>query len=240
MNRQRKGISAGRQGYRKQLLHTMGHYLPHRGLPLQTTDGRVRWSDRLLAMTAVLMVWSATTAALDAFQEARETVVSMYVTRRRPGRCLSGFLTCLRTSTARSLEVCSRSLKQAMGNRRMLSTSARNARAELDWAVVGLWLLSLTGVAQVASADRRRLSVARALRVVRHRMRSPDARPPAGGIGRTLSKALVDRYARTSSKKALDWPHRKREKPPGVPKIRMATKAEVLKAQKIRCKVRAA
>jgi len=441
MNRQRNGISASRQGYRKQLLHAMGHYLPHRGLPLQTTDGRVRWSDRLLAMTAVLMVWSATTAALDAFQEARETVVSMYVTRRRPGRHLSGFLTRLCTSTARLLtvlvpalrkatqdvagnvwqwrqwillavdgsrincprtksnerafgcagrkktgpqqflttvfhvttgliwdwrrgsgkaserghlremlpalpahtllladagftgydllksllsggqdflirvganvtllhklgyyvhegeqivwlwpenkrghepltlrlvrvhdgrnhlclltsvldpkrlsdfdvarlyrrrwmvEVCFRSLKQTMGKRKMLSTCAANAKVELDWAVVGLWLLGLMGVDQVSSADRQRLSVAQALRVVRRWMRSTTARPPAGGLGRALGKAVLDRYARTSSKKARDWPHKKREKPPGVPKIRTATKAEVLKAQEIRCKVQAA
>jgi hypothetical protein len=419
----------------------MGYYLPHRGLPLQTKDGRIRWSDRLLTMAALLMMWSGAPAAVDAFGDAREIVVSMYKTRRRPGRCLSGFLTRLRSSTARLLtvlvpalrkatqevagglwqwkewvvlavdgsrvncprtasnerafgcagrkktgpqqflttvfhvatgliwdwrrgsgkaserghlremipslpahtllladagftgydllksllsggqdflirvganvtllrklgyyvdqrkhivclwpenkrghaplalrlvrvhdgrsqlclltsildpkrlsdsdvarlyrrrwmvEVCFRSLKQTMGKRKMRSISAENATVELDWAVVGLWLLGLMGVDQVPSADRRRLSVARALRVVRRWMRSATARPPAGGIGRALGKAVIDRYARTSSKKARDWPHKKREKPPGVPKIRTATKAEVLKAQKIRCKVQAA
>ncbi len=441
MNRQRNGISTSCQGYHKQLLHAMGQYLPHRGLPLQTSDGRVRWSDRLLAMAAVLMVWSRAPVALDAFHEAREVVVSMYKTRRRPGRCLRGFLTRLRTSTARLLtvlvpalrkatrdvagdvwqwgewillavdgsrincprtasnerafgcagrkktgpqqflttvfhvptgliwdwrrgpgdaaerthlrtmipnlpmhtllpadagftgfdllkallaenkdflirvganvtllrklgyfvrehdqivylwpqnrrrqepvvlrlirlrdgrkqqclltsilgprrlsdshvaelyrlrwrvEVCFRSLKQTMGKRKMLSTSAENAKVELDWAVVGLWLLNLMGVGQAASVDRHRLRVAQALRAVRRWMRSPTARPPAGGLNQALRKALVDRYDRTSSKKARDWPHKKREKPPGVPKVRTATKAEVLKAQRIRCKVKAA
>lgn len=441
MNRQRNGALATGQGYHKQLLHAMGRHLPHRGLLLQTKDGRLRWSDRLLTMTALLMVWSGAPTALDAFGNAREIVVSMYKTRRRPGRCLSGFLTRLRTSTARLLtvlvpalrkatqevagnlwqwrewillavdgsrvncprtesnerafgcagrkktgpqqflttvfhvttgliwdwrrgsgkaserghlremlpalpphtllladagftgydllkallsedqhflirvganvtllrklgyyvrerkqivwlwpenkrgheplalrlvrvrdgqkqlclltsvldpkrlsdsdvaklyrrrwmvEVCFRSLKQTMGKRKMLSTSAENAKVELDWAVAGLWLLGLMGVDQVSSADRHRLSVARALRVVRRWMRSATARPPAGGIGRALGKAVIDRYTRTSNKKARDWPHKKREKPPGVPKIRTATKAEVLKAQKIRCKVQAA
>jgi hypothetical protein len=441
MNRQHNGISTSGPGYRKQLLHAMVHYLPHRGLPLQTSDGRVRWSDRLLAMTAVLMVWSGAQVTLDAFGEAREVVVSMYKTRRRPGRCLSGFLTRLRRSTARLLtvlvpalqkatqnaagkrwqwgqwilmavdgsrincprtksneqafgcagrkktgpqqflttvfhvstgllwdwrggpgnvperthlramlpnlpahtllladagftgydllkallgegqdflvrvganvtllrklgyfvrehdqivylwpqnrrrqepmvlrlvrvrdgrkqqclltsildpkrlsdshvaelyrlrwrvEVCFRSLKQTMGKRTMLSTSAENAKVELDWAVVGLWLLSLMGVGQAASVDRHRLSVAQALRAVRRWMRSPTARPPAGGLHRALRKSLVDRYARTSSKKARDWPHKKQETPPGVPKIRTATKAEVLKAKEIQCKAMAA
>lgn len=441
MNRQRNGTSTSGQGYLKQLLHAIVRFLPRRGLPLQTKDGRVRWSDRLLAMTAVLMVWSGRPVTLDAFREAREVVVSMYKTRRRPGRCLSGFLTRLRRSTARLLtvlvptlrkatqeaagkrwqwrqwilmavdgsrvncprtksnerafgcagrkktgpqqflttvfhvstglvwdwrrgpgnaaerthlramlpnlpaltllladagftgydlleallaeeqdflirvganvrllrklgyfvrehdqivylwpqdkrnqaplvlrlvrvrdgrkqqclltnildpkrlsdshvaklyrlrwrvEVCFRSLKQTMGKRKMLSTSAENAKVELDWAVVGLWLLSLMGVGQAASVDRHRLSVAQALRAVRRWMRSPTARPPAGGLHRALRKALVDRYARTSSKKARNWPHKKREKPPGVPKVRTATKTEVLKAQKIRCKGKAA
>ena len=113
MNRQRNGTSTSGQGYLKQLLHAIVRFLPRRGLPLQTKDGRVRWSDRLLAMTAVLMVWSGRPVTLDAFREAREVVVSMYKTRRRPGRCLSGFLTRLRRSTARLLTVLVPTLRKA-------------------------------------------------------------------------------------------------------------------------------
>lgn len=441
MNRQRNGLSANCKGYHKQLLHAMGQYLPQRGVPLITKDRRVRWSDRILVMTTVLMVWSAASAAQDAFKEAREVVVSMYKTRRRPGKCLSGFLNRLCTSTVRLLEVlvpalrkasrdaagelwywrhwvlmavdgsrvdccrtrsneqafgCAgknksapqqflttvfhvatgviwdwrrgrgdaaerthfrqmipnlpkhvlmladagftgfdllqsmlaegqdflirvganvtllrklgyyvrehdqivylwpkakrnqeplvlrlvrvhdgrkqrclltsvldskrlsdsqvaklyclrwgvevsfRSLKQTMRKRKMLSGVAKNAKVELDWAVVGLWLLTLMGVGEAAPADRDRLSVAQALRAVRRWMRSPDGRPPAGGLRKALRKALVDKYVRTSSKKARNWPHKKREKPPGVPKVRTATKAEVLKAQEILCKKKAA
>ena len=65
------------------------------------------------AMTALLMAWSGAPTALDAFGEARDTVVSMYRTRRRPGRCLSGFLTRLQSSTARLLTVLMPALRKA-------------------------------------------------------------------------------------------------------------------------------
>ena len=435
MTRQRNGKPTKAKGYHSQLLHAMVTHLPSRGLPLISGDRRVRWSDRLLTIAAILMVWSDTATQVDAFATAREVAVSMYPSRRRPGRHLSGFLDRLRRSTQRVLavlipalrtagikaagttwqwkrwvvmavdgtridcprtesneqafgcagrkktapqqflttifhiptgliwnwrrgrsdaaerahlremiaslpdntlllgdagftgydllrsltdldrdfliraganvtllrrlgyrvregegivhlwpqskqvdeplilrlirirdgdkqrcllttildpkvlsdkeagalyclrwkvEVSFRSLKQTMCCRKMLSTTAATARVELDWAMVSLWLLSLMAVAVVARRDRGCVSVALALRSVRTWMRRPSRRPPAGGLRGALRVAAVDRYKRTRPKRARDWPHKKREKPPGTPKVRMATQAEVRKTKGLR------
>lgn len=91
MNRQRIGKSNRPQGYQKQLLHAMGKHLPRNGLSLRAQDVRLRWTDRLLVMAGILFSWSRCSALMDAFDSSRQTVVSMYRTRRRPGRTAKGF-----------------------------------------------------------------------------------------------------------------------------------------------------
>jgi len=52
----------------------------------------VRWSDRILAIALVLLTWHGAATLREAFAAAREAVVAMYPTRRRPGVHLEGFL----------------------------------------------------------------------------------------------------------------------------------------------------
>lgn len=432
MTRQGNSKPTKAKGYHSQLLEVMGKYLPHFGLPLMTDDKRIRWTDRLLAVVAVLMVWADATVACDAFAAARDVAVSMYRSRRRPGKHLGAFLERLRGSTSRLLgvlmpalrlagikaagatwrwrrwvlmavdgtridcprtesnerafgcagrnktspqqflttvfhiptgliwdwrrgrgdaaerthlremigslpedtllladagftgydllqslmaqgrdflirvganvtllrqlgyavgedhatvylwpqskqdgeplvlrlvrirdgdkqccllttildaavlsdaqakvlyrmrwkvEVNFRSLKQTMRRRKMLSTAAANARVELDWAMVGLWLLGSMTVDQLARRDKGRVSVAGALRSVRLWMRRRSGRPPSSGLRGALRAAVVDSYNRTRPKKARNWPHKKRQNPPGTAKVRMATGAELRKAK---------
>lgn len=113
MERQRIANSTASQGYHAQLLHAIGRYLPRRGLPLQSSDQRVRWTDRLIVMTAVLMAWQPAGKLTDAFEAARDVVVSMYATRRRPGRHLRGFLEILGKSSTRLLAVVAPALRRA-------------------------------------------------------------------------------------------------------------------------------
>jgi len=434
MNRQRIGRSNKSAGYHKQLLHAMKKALPSRGLPLQSEDGRVRWTPRLLAMTAMLMTWQPAQALQDAFVAAREVVVSMYATRRRPGRSFPGFWSalrkasvalrvtvvaalrkrvkavagrtwrmgrwvvmavdgsriacprtaaneaafgcagrakappqqflttifhlatgliwswrrgpgtaaerdhlramtpelpentllvadagfvgydlltglvragqefviraganvrllrelgyyareydglvylwpqahrdrpplvlrclhvkegskrmCLLTSVLAAsalsdrqmvalyrrrwvVEVAFRSLKQTMARRNMLSQTPAQAEMELDWAVMGLWMLGVMTAENVPRRERDRCSVACALRAVRQAMRCNGRRPPRRGLGGRLRKAVVDNYVRLHSKRARNWPHKKKEKPPGLPRIRIATQAEVLIARRL-------
>lgn len=435
MDRQRIGKSASASNYTGQLHDAIGKFLPARGLPLVSADGRRRWTDRLLVIMAIVMSWQPANTLLDAFESAREVVVRMYVSRRRPGKTLSGYLwalhpasddlletvvkhlrrcvqqvarrrwkwkrwvilavdgtrvdcprtvtneivfgcagrdkTCpqqflttifhvasgliwsfrrgpgtdserlhaadmlgdlprrtlllmdagysgypllralvnsghdfivrvghnmtllkrlgyairerngivylwpqghrredplilrcvrvrsdrqtvvLLTSALREwqlsdaevaawyrrrwmVEVSYRTLKQTLGKRKMLSEAPHRAQVELDWAVVGLWLLGLAAADSQGMRYKDRWSAAIALRAVRRSMRDWHRRPPSGGLREQLRQCRMDDYRRTGSKIIRRWPHKKNERLCGVPIIRMATRAEVRRAQRLR------
>jgi len=440
MSRQRIGRPTARRCYHNDLRKAIGTYLPRRGLPLIRDDARVRWTDRLLVTAALLTVWQAATTLRDAFAAAREVVVAMYPSRRRPGRSFEGFVQALQKASQRlratlvpalrlsveqlagrwwrqvagfvvlavdgtrvncprtranerafgcagktktapqqllttlfhpgtgllwdwrlgrgdaaerthlrsmigqlprrtllladagftgydllqeltraghsfivrvgrhvhllkklgyavqehrgivylwpqaartrpplvcrlvtvrdgcksvslltnvrdatvlsnrqvgrlyrlrwGIEVQYRSLKQTMSNRTMLSGTPANARIELDWALLGLWMLGLMTTAQLARRRRSvplsRWSVAKSLRVVRHAMRRHHAPLPAGGLPGQLRRSVHDSYRRTRPKQARAWPHKKTESPPGQPNIRTATPKEIATARRIR------
>jgi len=103
MSRQR--TAAGRRCYRHDLLKAIGNCLPHRGLPLMVDDSRVRWVPRMLATCAVVLGWVAGSNLHECFAAAREAVVAMYPTRRRPGKTLAGFLAALQKQSAEMLSV---------------------------------------------------------------------------------------------------------------------------------------
>ena len=128
------------------------------------------------------------------------------------------------------IELIYRSLKQTMGRRKMRCESPENAAVELDWAVVGLWLLGLMSLQRIleTKVSARQWSVALSLRAVRRAMCNASACGRCrASLEQALSKATKDCYHRTSSKKARHWPHKKSEKPPGAPRARMATALEV-------------
>jgi len=103
MGRQRN--AAGRQYYHNDLVKAIGKCLPQRGLALQVDDDRVCWTPRLLVIGALLLGWEAGRNLQECFAAAREVVVSMYLSRRRPGETLAGFLGALQRQSARWLAV---------------------------------------------------------------------------------------------------------------------------------------
>jgi hypothetical protein len=135
------------------------------------------------------------------------------------------------------VEVLYRSLEQTMGRRRLACGNPDHAGVELDWAVVGLWVLGLMAADAVAAAGHApgRLSVAGALRPVR---RAIAAAAPRGGRGPTLARALAaavrDDYRRTRPKAARTPVDKKRDRPPGEPLARTATDAEIARARALR------
>lgn len=137
-----------------------------------------------------------------------------------------------------TIEVMFRSLKQTLGKRAMLSETPELARCELDWAMVGLWLLGLMTLAETSL--RRGWSAASALQVVRTALRNCHRRVGARRLRKQLRRARRDTYTRHQPKQARDWPHKKKESPPGEPKTRIATNAEIKAAQKLREKQHAA
>jgi len=140
------------------------------------------------------------------------------------------------------VEVFYRSLKQTLAQRKMHSEAPPQAQCELSWAVIGLWGLSLMSVHQIlaGSGDPLALSVAAALNRVRlaihYGSRSPKARMLLG----RLRDALKDSYVRKTSKKARDWPHKKKEKPPGLPRILIASQEQLSQAKALYVRTKAA
>jgi hypothetical protein len=140
------------------------------------------------------------------------------------------------------VELYYRALKQTLARRKLASDAPKNARMELRWAMIALWLLCLMAVGAICRAgdDVRRLSVATALRLIRKAMDFPIKRSGSAGLGRQLAKAVRDDYQRKGSKRAREWAHKKKPKPIGDPKARLAEETEVQKARQLRKQAMAA
>ena len=132
-------------------------------------------------------------------------------------------------------EVFFRSYKQTLQRRRLLSRTAATCLAEAQWTLLSLWLLGLMTVSRLRSAglDPRAVSVAKARDAVRSALR--DKRPRRGprDLETAWRASTKDGYQRMGSKAARNYPRKKREKPPGPPRIQSATAAEVQKARKL-------
>ena len=89
------GGSPAVKSYRSQLRNAIAQFLPHQGLPLLGDDRRVRWSDRLLTIMAIMICWNGSRTLLDRFAAGRQALVEMYVSRRRPGNSVEGFFKAL-------------------------------------------------------------------------------------------------------------------------------------------------
>jgi len=140
------------------------------------------------------------------------------------------------------VELLYRALKQTLEHRKMLSDSPKHAEVELDWAMVGLWILGLMSL-EAMQREGHPLSVwsvASSLRVVTRALDKGHKSYRQGGLRQSLGGCVKDRYQRTSSKKARYAKNKKTERPAGAPKIRMASQSEVLLAQQIPVKQRAA
>ena len=132
------------------------------------------------------------------------------------------------------VEVFFRSFKQTLGHRKLHSRSPEMAQEELHWALTALLLLGLMSVDGLANKGRTasNLSVANALGKVRFAMRTNRRWRFSGDLRVLLADAVKDSYKRRGSKKARDWPHKKKESPPGAPKIRPAKPDEIACAKR--------
>lgn len=130
-------------------------------------------------------------------------------------------------------EVFHRSFKRTLAQHTMRSDSPAEAKRELEWALIGYLVLGLWSVSALCAAghDPVRWSVGESLRVVRAAMRR-GGRFGRGTLGRCLRQAVKDRYVRTGPKAARNWPRKKNDRPPGLPKMRAATEHEKRRAIK--------
>lgn len=133
-------------------------------------------------------------------------------------------------------EVFFRSFKQTLQRRKLLSRTPATCLAECQWNVLGLWLLGLLSVSQLVAkgTEPRTWSVAESRDLVRLALR--DERPrrqPRRNMQEALARAVRDDYTRTGVKTARNYPRKKREKPPGPPKLKTATPAESKRAARL-------
>ena len=135
------------------------------------------------------------------------------------------------------VEVLYRSLKQTMGKRKLRCDAPANAAVELQWSVIGLWLLGLMSVSRIVQGGGRpgSWSVAGSLRVVRRVM---DALLRTRRCSPTLEEALAgavqDGYVRRRPKQSRHWPDKKKEKPPSPPPARMASESQIKLAAELK------
>lgn len=134
------------------------------------------------------------------------------------------------------VEVFYRSYKRTVGHHKMKSRTPATCREELCWTLIGVWLMGLMTVRRIIEAGNDPLawSVARSRNCLRRVMRGHVSRPRRiVPLAVQLAQALTDLYTRRTTKKARDWPHKKRERPPGPPKIRPAKSDEVQRAKQL-------
>ena len=136
------------------------------------------------------------------------------------------------------IEVFFRGLKQTLGRRKMLSDTPTHAGVELDWTMVGYWILGLWLWEQRAEKAPVSQGLAWALRLVRAAVAGRGDR--RGTLAAAWGRLTVDRYVRRRPKKAWNWPHKKNDPPCGLPHLRMATALEIRGAKRLAARRQAA
>lgn len=133
-------------------------------------------------------------------------------------------------------EVFYRSYKQTLERHTLLSRKSQTCLVEAEWTLLALWLLGLMSVSQIIERgqDPHQWSVAKSRNVVRRALRgAKPRRRQRPNLRRDLGLALKDNYQRHSSKASRNYPRKKREKPPGPPRIQPATPLQIRRAQNL-------
>jgi hypothetical protein len=127
-----------------------------------------------------------------------------------------------------------RTIKQTFGRRKLRSRTPERAYVELDWSLVGLWLIQLFAVKEQIEIGEvpEHCSVALAIHVVRETFQRWWERPEEA-FATKLQAATKEKYTHHSSRKARYCPNYKDKPAAGKPVIRRATawhKAKLKKA----------
>ena len=133
------------------------------------------------------------------------------------------------------VELYFRHFKQTFGRRKLRSRTPQHVTCEAHWALAAFHALQLHAavVLQRHGHPPHRLSVATALRAVRHTLRQSDCpRIDGPSLTQRLSRALIDDYVR-DSKASRDYPRQRYETPPRSPQLHTATQKQRQLAQTI-------
>jgi hypothetical protein len=122
------------------------------------------------------------------------------------------------------IELQFRTVKQTFGRRKLRSRTPARAYVELDWSLVGLWLIQLFAVKEQLEFGEipEHCSVALAIQVIRETFRRWWERPDEA-FAIKLQAATKERYATHGSKQARYCPNYKDKPSAGKPVVRTAT-----------------
>jgi IS4 transposase len=137
------------------------------------------------------------------------------------------------------IELFYRHLKQTFRRRKLLSTSAGNARIEIAWSLVGLWAMALYALVEATKQQvpPHRLSFAQLLLAFRRTLRDyMHATERGQRLCQRLRKAIIDPYHRPN-KTSRHYPRKKREQAPGPPLILRANRSQIERARIIAIKL---
>ena len=242
--------SCSRASYQAQLRRAVGRLLPRHGLQLLGDDKRLRRTDRMLAICAILVAWASAPSLADWFAEARAGVAP--ARRDVPGLRQGAGAAALRALVAL---VCGarcagrwRSRPGPRGGSGGGSSAGRLHQARLPADAGNEWNLQAGGArSTTASATSGRPASRAGARGGCRPTRGAAAAPPSpaaalrrvraamnGRAPLRLDDGVRDRYSRRGEKRSRRWPHKKRCHPPGVPVARTASPAEVELAQLIK------
>ena len=117
-----------------------------------------------------------------------------------------------------------RTVKQTFGRRKLRSRTPERAYVELDWSLVGLWLIQLFAVKEQVEIGEvpEQCSVALAIQVIREVLRRWWEQPHEA-LASKLQAATKDNHARRGSKKARYRPDYKDKPSAGNPVVQNAT-----------------
>ena len=155
--------------------------------------------------------------------KARVSLVTSVLDAKRLSPALARRLYRLRWG----IELQFRALKQTFGRRMLRSRTPDRALVELDWSLLGLWLIQLFAIKEQIDLGQlpEQCSVGLAINIVRETFERWWDRPPRGdGLASRLGKAVKDAYVRTTSKQGRYQPRTKSKPSCGHPTIRKATR----------------
>ena len=116
-------------------------------------------------------------------------------------------------------------MKQTFGRRKLRSRRPDRAYVELDWSLIGLWIIQLFAVKEQIKIGEvpEQCSVSLAIQVVRTTFQRWSERPEID-FWEQIRRATKDAYKRKKSKTARYKPNYKDKPTAGEPNVRSATK----------------
>ncbi len=130
------------------------------------------------------------------------------------------------------IELKYRDLKQTLGRRKLLADSPEMSAWELAGSVLALALL-LMHAAWLQDGQPERASVARLWHLLRRVLECLRYGASTRWAPAALRAAQRDGYQRRRPKHSRDYPRKKRESPPGAPKMRRMTLQEIAENQRL-------